>query len=127
MAISFALQDMVHEGAVVAVGQRDFSVTELMLQAAVEEAEQELIGQTGGAVNLLLILHYYEQKGEDTNEKNNIRLLSHIIVNYYRKSIYFMTDVYYTLCKMVQMDCTSTVPVLNVRKKSSTCWHFGSS
>lgn len=69
MAISFALQDMVHEGAVVAVGQRDFSVTELMLQAAVEEAEQELIGQTGRAVNLLLILHCYEQKGEDTNEK----------------------------------------------------------
>lgn len=66
MAISFALQDMVHEGAVVAVGQRDFSVTELMLQAAVKEAEQELIGQTGGAVNLLLILHCYEQKGEDT-------------------------------------------------------------
>lgn len=26
-----------------------------------------------------------------------------------------------------QMSFKSTVPVLNVRKKSSTCWHFGSS
>lgn len=69
MAISFALQDAVHEGAVVAVGQWDFSVTELMFQAAVKEAEQELIGQTGGAVNLLLILKRYK------HHKNNILLL----------------------------------------------------
>lgn len=50
-----------HEGAVVAVGQRDLSVVELMLQAVVEEAEQELVGQTGSAVKWLLRLHRFER------------------------------------------------------------------
>lgn len=77
MAVSFALQDTVHEGAVVAVPQWDFSVTELMFQAAVEEAEQELIGQTGGAENLLLILQCYK------HYKNNILLLSHLVFLYH--------------------------------------------
>lgn len=74
---------MMHEGTVVTVGQRDFSVTEFMLQAAVEEAEQELIGQKGGTVKLLLILYCYKQKG--THGQNKI------------KSIYFMT--FYFLLK----------------------------
>lgn len=57
MAVSLSLQDVMNEGDVVAISQWDFSVTELVLQAVVEEAEQELVGQTGGAVYLLVILH----------------------------------------------------------------------
>lgn len=45
---------MVHEGAVVAAGQRDLLVAELQLQAAVEEAEQDVVGQTGGAAVAVL-------------------------------------------------------------------------
>lgn len=46
-----------HEGTVVAVGQRDLSVIELVLQAAVQQVEQQLVGQTGSTVRLLLGLH----------------------------------------------------------------------
>lgn len=58
---------MVHEGGVVTVGQWDLPVGELVLQAAVEETQQELVGQTGRTVRLLLMLHCYWQKGGDTN------------------------------------------------------------
>lgn len=57
-------------------------------------------------------------------------LFLYFIVNYYRKGIYFLMDgcTLLSLLKgMAQMDCMSAVPVLKVRKKSSTCWHFGSS
>lgn len=47
---------MVHEGAVIAGGQRDLLVAELQLQAAVEEAEQDVVGQAQGAVAVLSVL-----------------------------------------------------------------------
>lgn len=59
VAVSFALQDVVHEGGVVTAGQRDLSVIQLLLQAVVEEAEQQLVGQTGSAVRLLLGLPHF--------------------------------------------------------------------
>lgn len=46
-----------HEGGVVAGGERDLSVVELLLQAVVEEVEQELTGQTRSTGSLLLQLH----------------------------------------------------------------------
>lgn len=51
-----------HEGTVVAVGQWDLSVVELMLEAVVEEVEQELTGQTGSTVKLLLRLHRFKKQ-----------------------------------------------------------------
>lgn len=45
-----------HEGAVVAAGQWDLLVAELQLQAAVEEAEQDVVGQAEGAVTVLSVL-----------------------------------------------------------------------
>lgn len=47
---------MVHEGAVIAGGQRDLLVAELQLQAAVEEAEKDVVGQAQGAVAVLSVL-----------------------------------------------------------------------
>lgn len=53
---------MVHEGDMVSLSQRDLPVTELLLQATVEEAEQELVGQAGGALEQLLILCWNTNK-----------------------------------------------------------------
>lgn len=111
MAVSLSLQDVMNEGDVVAISQWDFSVTELVLQAVVEEAEQELVGQTGGAVYLLVILH----------------CCSHTHDNTEYLCFFSLFQDGCTLFSLLQMEFRSTVPVLNVRKKSSTCWHFGSS
>lgn len=46
-----------HEGDVVLVSQWDLPVTEFLLQAAVEQAQQELVGNIGGALGHLLVLH----------------------------------------------------------------------
>lgn len=57
MAVSFSLQDVMHEGTMVVSSQWDLFVAQFLLQAGVEEAEQELIGQTGRTGNLVLILY----------------------------------------------------------------------
>lgn len=59
-----------------------------------EEVEQKLVGQTGSVVQLLLGLPHFNRK----REKNN-----HVTL-----SMFTGGDV-------------SVIPVLNVRKKSSTC------
>ncbi len=80
-----------------------------MLQTAVEETEQELIGQTGGAVNLLLILQCYRQNdNEDTEYRNSlffqiryylgIQVRFYFTVSCYKISISWMIDVYYYHC-----------------------------
>ena len=57
MTVPLSIQDVMHEGHMVSVGQWDLPVTEVLLQGAVEEAEQELVGQRGAAQGHLLILH----------------------------------------------------------------------
>lgn len=42
-----------HEGDVLMVSQCDLPVTELVLQAAVEQTKQEFVGQVGGALGHL--------------------------------------------------------------------------
>lgn len=101
---------MVHEGAVIAGGQRDLLVAELQLQAAVEEAEQDVVGQAQGAVAVLSVLC--------TAGKKQARGRKHMIFLLSRHSIAEVQQLY---------ELQVPVPVLKVRKKSSTCWHFGSS
>lgn len=52
-----------------------------MLQAAVEEAEQELVGQTGGAVTMLSILCLDQQKDKNTQKESRA-----VKVNYSKKN-----------------------------------------
>lgn len=85
MAVSLSLQDVMNEGDVVAISQWDFSVTELVLQAVVEEAEQELVGQTGGAVYLLVILHCCSHTHDNTE----------YLCFFF---LYFRMDVHYSHC-----------------------------
>lgn len=49
MTISFPLQDVMHERHMILISQWDLSIAELILQRAVEEAEEEVVGQRGGA------------------------------------------------------------------------------
>lgn len=64
VAVALALQDVMHEGGVVAAGQWDLSVVELLLQAVVQQVEQELIGRTGRAVKLLLRRRRFRKRKE---------------------------------------------------------------
>lgn len=57
MSISFPLQDMLHEGHMVSIDQWDLAVTEVLLQTAMEQAEQQLVWQGGGALGRIFILH----------------------------------------------------------------------
>lgn len=67
VAVTFPLQNVMHEGTVVAVGQWDLSVVELMLEAVVEEVEQELTGQTGSTGKLLLRLHRFKKQKRNSS------------------------------------------------------------
>lgn len=51
-----------------------------MFQAAVEEAEQELVGQTGGTVTMLSILCRDQQKDKNTQKESRA-----VKVNYSKK------------------------------------------
>lgn len=58
MAIAFSLKDVLNKSSVVSVCQRDLSVIQLMLQTAVEQAQQQFIGQTGRVMQLVFTLHH---------------------------------------------------------------------
>ena len=82
-----------------------------------EETEQELVGQTGGAVNLLLILHCYRRKGEDTHENKKEHLISVLMnvngmqvvigfvcfISLYRLNVFILMGVHH--CLIVRSEC----------------------
>lgn len=59
-----------------------------MLQAAVEEAEQELVGQTGGAVTMLSILCWDQQEDKNTQKESRA-----VKVNYSKKMVHSIGGV----------------------------------
>ena len=76
VSISLSLQDVLHEGHVVSVGQWDLAVAEVLLQAAVKQVEQQLVGQAGGALGRLFVLHYDAEQRQTQAKKFSPALLT---------------------------------------------------
>lgn len=76
MAVPLPLQNVIHESHVISISQCYFTVTQVILQRAVEKAEQQIIGERGGILERVFVLCYRGQQREVCVKQQHSNLIN---------------------------------------------------